>query len=93
MSATGTKQTCRSCRSMSAFGGKADIGCYTAPIISAAIDRDIGRIGIPHRSSLLTYEVCYPFCRKHGRYRAVKRRALISLLIGGTASDWTLSAN
>ena len=36
-----------------------------------------------------TEEVCYPFCRKHGRYRVAKRRALISLLIGGPASDWT----
>ena len=36
---------------------------------------------------------CYPFGRKHGRYRAVKRRELFTLLIGGTASDRTLSAN
>jgi hypothetical protein len=38
-------------------------------------------------------EVCYPFGREHGTDRAMNRRALISLLIGGTASDWTLSAN
>src|SRR5215468_6685357 len=27
-------------------------------------------------------EVCYPFCRKHGRYRAVRRREFITLLGG-----------
>jgi hypothetical protein len=24
--------------------------------------------------------VCYPFCRKHGRHRAVKRREFVTLL-------------
>src|SRR5262245_6300724 len=31
-------------------------------------------------------EVCYPFCRKHGRYRAVKRREFITLLGGAMAA-------
>src|SRR5262249_36637041 len=35
-------------------------------------------------------EVCYPFCRKHGRYRAVKRRAFILAFAG--ASAWSLAA-
>jgi hypothetical protein len=39
---------------------------------------------MPQRSSFRPYQLCYPFSRKHGRHRTVKRRDFITL-VGGAA--------
>jgi hypothetical protein len=50
--------------------------------------RDRDRLVPPRWMDAAVYstEVCYPFCRKHGRHRALKRRDLISLLGGAAAA-------
>ena len=87
MSPFGTKRTFYVCRRMSVLGGKAVV---KRTYCKNEVDPKPTWAGLKSRIAAV---LCYALRRKHGRFRAVKRRALISLLIGGTASDRTLSAN
>ena len=51
--------------------------------------RDRDHLVPPRRmdAAVCRAEVCYPFGRKHGKHRAVRRREFITLLGGAVVSD------